>query len=323
MGDCYAQKVQKYGFSDRWYDSAIVACNNSISIDPNLAEGYKALGLVQFSKGWLKQALETNKKAVKLNPNYWPAVGNTGVCYEYLGNLSEAVQWYKKQNQLNPTGGFGYMSLARVYMLLLDYDSAEKYLNIALNVQPDLLITFETYCQVHLNQGKYIDMIKDVNKIMAISMDDPLALIYSSIAYLNLNNSEKAEEYLSKIPSNSIFHIDADIYSAFIKKKKNKEGEANILLVNAEKGLQKFISKGDQYPPDIVKMSFIEFIRNNKNEGYNWLNKAVNYGFRNYNELLNDPITKVLQNEKQFKNIIQNIKEKVKEQQDILASMKN
>ena len=323
LGDCYGQRVQKFGFSDKWNDSAIAVSKKSISIDPNLAEGYKALALVQFNKGWMKKALETNKEAIKVNPNYWPAVGNTGVCYEFLGNLAEAVKWDKKSNQLNPTGGFGYGLLARVYIELKDYQNAEKYLNIALNLQPDLILAYETYSQLHFNQGNYLQVIKDCEKITAISPDDPPAILYMSASYLNLGNYDKALEVLNKMPENSIYKIEANILLAFISKKRNDLKKAEKLLAKSQQTLNKYFSDGDELNSDAVDMSFIELLKGNKSDAYTWLNKAILYGFRDSMSLLNSPLTSDIHNEKQFKNIIQKIKDKVKEQQDILASMKD
>jgi hypothetical protein len=49
----------------------------------------------------------------------------------------------------------------------------------------------------------------------------------------------------------------------------------------------------------------------------------VGLGFRDFAGLLNNPLTEEIRNEKQLKDIIQIIKDKVKEQQNLLASMNN
>ncbi len=323
LGDCYGQRVQKFGFPEEWNDSAIAVSKKAISIDPDIAEGYKALALAQFNKGWMKQALETNMEAIKANPNYWPAVGNVGACYEFLGELSNAVKWDIKSNQLNPTGAFGYSLLARVYILLNDYQNAEKNLNIALNLQPDLPSAYEDYGHLYFIQGNYKQAIKYFEKIFEITPDDPATIIDITPSYINLGKYDKAEEILKQVPAGSIFKIDADIYSAYISKKKYPGKNINSLIEPSEQKLRKYISNGDEFNEDILLMSFIEIVKGNKTEAYTWLNKAVDFGFRDYMRLLNNPLTSDIRNEKQFNDVIQIIKNKVKEQQNILALNQN
>ena len=323
LGDCYGQRFQKFGFTGAWNDSSIVESKKAISIDSKVAEGYKALALAEFNKGWMKRALETNKAAIKENTNYWPAVGNMGAAFEMLGNLADAAYWDKKSDQLNPTGGFGYSLLARVYLLLLDYQTAEKTLNIALNLQPDLIEAYEVYSQLHINQGNFQQAINDCEKILSITPDDSPALLFSSIAYMNLGNYNKAEEVLNKMPSNSFYQVNADVYLSYLNKKKGNLNETKNLIQTAKKKLEIKFSEGDEFNHDALNMFYIEIMEGNKSDAYKWLNKALDYGFRDYIGLLKNPITEDIRNEKQFNDIIQNLKDKVKEQQNLLASMNN
>jgi len=323
LGDCYGQRYQKFGFTDKWNDSAIAISKRAITIDPGLAEGYKALGLAQFNKGLMKAGLESNKQAIKLNPNYWPAVGNTGASYESLGNLADAVTWDNKSDQLNPTGGFGYSLLSRVYVLLLDYRNAEKAINIALNMQPDLIPAQVIYAQLHFNQGNYQQAIKDCEKILSISQQDSPALIYSALAYINMGNFGKAEDMLKKMPSNSFLQNYANTILAYLYKKNGNMSAVKNLIQTTKTNLLNGFAHGDEFNSHAVDMSSIELIEGNTIEAYKWLNKAVDLGFRDFEVLLNNPLTEEVRNEKQFREIIQNIKNKVTEQQNLLAKMNN
>ncbi len=73
LGDAYGQRFIKFGFNDAWLDSSIVTSTRAISLNPSLAEGYKALGLAYMAKGGHRKSLEANRKAVELNPSYYPA----------------------------------------------------------------------------------------------------------------------------------------------------------------------------------------------------------------------------------------------------------
>jgi serine/threonine protein kinase/Flp pilus assembly protein TadD len=323
LGDCYGQRVYRFGFPEDWLDSSIVVSNKSISIDPTMAEGYKALALAQAGKGWIKKSLETNKKAARLNPNYWPAVGNIGADYMFLGDLANAVYWDNKANLLNPASGLGYALLAYNYVLLTEYSNADKNLKLALNMQPDLTEAYLYYSFINFDHSNFAQSINDCEKILSITPDDQRALMYSAVSYINLGNHIKAIDALKKVPANSIFQVYGNIYLAYIYKKNGNVNAAKNLISASKGKLQKRLSGGSENNFDALYISLAEVVDGNKIGAYKWLNKAVDYGFRDYNQLLNDPVTASIRNDQQFIDIVQNIKNKVKEQQDILTSMNN
>jgi serine/threonine protein kinase/tetratricopeptide (TPR) repeat protein len=318
LGDCYGQRFQKFGFTDAWNDSSIVVSKRAIAIDPGLAEGYKALGLAQFNKGWMKQGLESNKEAIKLNPNYWPAIGNIGASYEMLGNLADAAIWDNKSDQLNPTGGFGYSLLSKVYILLLDYQNAEKNLNIALNLQPDLIVAHENYAQLHFALGNYQQVLNDCEKVLSITPDDSPSIIFSALSFINMGSYSKAEDILKKMPSNSFFQSEANIIRAYLNKRNGNE--VKTLVQTTINILQQRFSQGSEFCVEAVEMCLIEIIDGNITEAYKWLKKGIDLGYRDYMRLLNNPITSDVRNEQQFKDLIQTMKNKVTEQRSLLAS---
>jgi len=323
LGDCYGQRVLRFGFNEKWNDSSIAASNKAISLDPNLAEGYKALAVAQTNKGWIKQALETNKKAVKLNPNYWPAVGNVGIMYFYLGELANAIMWDKKACKLDPQSGMGYAVTGLDYAVLTDYSNAEKYLKIALNIQPDLNQVYWNYIVMHFDQGNYKQVMNDCEKLLAITPNDEYALLYLGIIQIKLGNFDKAVKTFQSIPANDQFSTYGNIYLAYIFKRMGHNDDFNKLIRKSKEKLHERISGGSELYLDALYMFVGEVVEGNNIEAFKWLNKAVEFGFRDYNELLNDPVTKSVKSNSKFISIIRTIKDKVKEQQDILASMKN
>jgi TolB-like protein/Flp pilus assembly protein TadD len=323
LGDCYGQRFQKFGFADAWNDSSMVESRKALSIDPGLAEGYKALGLAQFNKGWMKKSLESNIEALKENPNYWPAVGNLGACYETLGNLSDALLWDKKSIQLNPTGALGYSLLARVYIVSLDYQNAEKNLNIALNMQPDLVLAYEVYSQLHFNQGNFQQVLNDGEKILSITPDDPPALLFMSLAYIKLGNYNKAEEVLNKMTANSFLQNGYNILHSYLNKKMGNTNNVKNLNKATKNKIMNKIANGYDFNQDALYMYYVELIDGNKSEAYKWLNKAVDLGFRDYAGISQNPVSEGVLNEKQFQELIQKVKNKVREQQNLIASNNN
>ena len=187
-------------------------------------------------------------------------------------------------------------------------------------MQPDLIIAYEVYSQLHFNQGNYQQVINDCNKILSITPDDAPALLYMSLAYINLGNYNKAEETLNKMPANSFFQNNVFVLRSYIDKKNGNVNDAKNFMQTAKNRLLNKFAGGDDFHQDAVLMFYIEILEGNKTEAYQWLNKAVDYGFRDYISFSKNPVTEDFRNEKQFQDIIQKMIDKVKDQQKLIAS---
>jgi len=319
LGDCYGQRVQKFGYPDEWLDSAIIASNLSINMDPNLAEGYKALALAEFTKGWISKSLETNRKAVELNPNYWPAIANFGVGLGFSGELAQAITWLNKAIQLSPTTALGYVLVGRCYYWLQDFENAEKSINESLKLQPDLSEAYFLRSEINFARNKMGDVIQDCEKILTFEQDYPIALNLLGRAYIKTGDYAKAIEILKSMKSPVFREIMAGVYLAHAYKKIGNFSEANLIISKIKKEVAETSSKENEMPYDFIGRAFIYAVDGNKNEAYFWLNRAVDFGLRDLS-FVNDPLTENLRDDKEFKEIIQKINNKVNEQKKILAA---
>ncbi len=322
LGDCYGQRVQKFGFPDEWLDSSIVVSNLSIKIDPNLSEGYKALALAEFTKGWIRKSLKTNKKAVELNPNYWPAVANYGVSLMYTGELAEAIKWINKGIQLSPTTAFGYVLVGRNYYFLQDFQKAETYLDKSLQFQPDFLEAYNLKTEISFAQNKLNEVIQACDKILSSDSSYAFAKISLGRAYIRRGNYNKAIEILKEVKSPVFRKITAGIYIAYAYKKLGRTDDFKNLIVKVKNDAITIISDDNDMPYDMLNMVFLSAIEGKKDDAFKWLNKAVDIGLRDI-PIINDPLTENLRDDKEFKEIIRRIKDKVNEQKIKLASMDN
>ncbi len=78
LGDAYAQRVNRFGFPQSWLDTSLEVSRKAIALNSDLAEGYKALGLVYNVKGKYRESLDATRRAAEINPNYASAVVNVG-----------------------------------------------------------------------------------------------------------------------------------------------------------------------------------------------------------------------------------------------------
>jgi TolB-like protein/Tfp pilus assembly protein PilF/predicted Ser/Thr protein kinase len=311
LGDAYGQGVEKWGFADAWVDSAIAVSNKAIAIDPHLAEGYKALGLAYGAKGWGRKALEADEKAVEINPNYHPALGNIGYQNMGLGRYDEALKWMKKSLAANPMIPYSYVGVGMAYVALADYPRAIEWYNKALDLQPDLIDALFGLGLVAMAQGEYQQCLEQARKISSLQPDNVIGLGMAGNAEVLLGNYEEAENYFNK--AMAIDTMSECTSLGYVYWKTGRKEEARRMFERSRAIDEKLIENGKEYYGPRYDMAEIEAVLGNKEEAYNWLQKAVDAGWLAYRPMELDPLLENLRGDDRFKRMMADLKTRVDE----------
>jgi len=319
LGDAYAQRKLKYGFTPTWLDSAVEVSKKAISIDPDLAEAYKALGLVYMVKGWLRKALEANHQAVELKPNHFPAVANIGWSYWSIGEFDQALPYMRKSLTLNPTGAYECFGVGSVYLKLDDHAEAEQWFNKALELQPDFTYAHVGLIELYLGQEKYPQATEHIRKILSISPDDVRGLEAAGDVELFLSNYAQAKPYYEKameISSTGLRGLTGTSLPtrlAYVYWKTNQQEEARKTFSQCLDLAQKGLEQGDESWDIPYDIAAIHAIQNHKSESFEWLRKAIQAGWREHNLGFRNPLLENLHNEEQWKEMLAEVKAMVDE----------
>jgi TolB-like protein/tRNA A-37 threonylcarbamoyl transferase component Bud32 len=124
----YAQLARNFMFrsvaGERAYtDSGFIAARKAIALNPELADGWFALGDLQSVVLKLSDARRSYLKALELNPSHDGAMADLANVYVALGRFEEALDWALRNLQLNPTQAHGPYHVA-LPLIELDDDSA-------------------------------------------------------------------------------------------------------------------------------------------------------------------------------------------------------
>jgi serine/threonine-protein kinase len=124
----FAQLARNHMFrsvaGERAYtDSGFIAARKAIALDPELADGWFALGDLQSVVLQLSDARRSYLKALELNPSHGGAMADLANVYVALGRFDEALDWGLRDQQIDPNGVHVpyHISLA---LMPLDDDSA-------------------------------------------------------------------------------------------------------------------------------------------------------------------------------------------------------
>jgi tetratricopeptide (TPR) repeat protein len=112
---------------NRLNDDAEVAMERSLALNPNLAEGHFARGLILWTPEKRfphEQAIQSYKRAIALDPNLDDAHHRLAVVYFHIGLFDKAHEELEKTLAINPNNTLGRFRLGIVYAYRGRYEEA-------------------------------------------------------------------------------------------------------------------------------------------------------------------------------------------------------
>jgi len=213
-------------------DSALIAFERAVEINPTLSESRANLGNIYLKKGQVAQAINEYKAALDINPNDAKTHNNLGNAYTQRGSLSYAVSEYTRAIGLDPNFIDGYKNLALVYSkqerygraiaelkktIVLgladagcysqlgdiysqmgDHEQAITQYKKALEIKQDFIEAHYGLAICYNKLGMVEDEIWQYKKILAIKPDMLSALVNLGNAYFGQNKYNVAIEHYKK-----------------------------------------------------------------------------------------------------------------------------
>jgi len=217
LGSLYA-KISKDKFvdinnpdlDDREFDDlAIKSFKNSIKINPNYANAYNNLALMEVSDD-TESALNYFNKAIKLNPELVEAYNNLGLLNKNLGNIDEAREFFEQAINLKHDYCDAHFNLTST----LKYSGDEEQINQLLELKDDITLNDNDHIKINFSLGKIFEDIKEFDQ---------------SFSYYKKGNDIKRKQDSYSLDS------DRKLFS-FIKDKfhKNIENDLSIKIFQKE-----------------------------------------------------------------------------------------
>ena len=117
-------------------DSALLALETAVEINPSLGESRANLGNVYLGKGRIEDAIYEYQTALQINPNDSKTHSNLGNAYTQRGWINEAVAQYNYAIKLDSKFPEAYKNLASVYCQLEMFQKAETAVKEAIFLKP-------------------------------------------------------------------------------------------------------------------------------------------------------------------------------------------
>lgn len=172
-------------------DSALLALERAVEINPTLSESRANLGNIYLSKGQMTDAINQYREALRINPNDAKTHNNMGNAYVQRDWLNYAVNEYHQSLRLDPDFTDAYKNLAIVYCKQERFQQAIMQLRQAIALKPKDAECYSQLGNVFQQMGNYNQAISEYNK--AIKINPKLAEAYYGlgVCYNKLNSVDE------------------------------------------------------------------------------------------------------------------------------------
>jgi TolB-like protein/Flp pilus assembly protein TadD/DNA-binding winged helix-turn-helix (wHTH) protein len=137
LAACYTYSSETLLTADEAHRLAKAAATRALELNPGLAEGHTALGLIQLTLERDPSAAEQSlRRAVTLNPSYAQAHLWLGFLVMWMGSFEEAVAEFRRAQELDPLSAYTYYWLSIPLAASNRFAEAFDALDKALEINP-------------------------------------------------------------------------------------------------------------------------------------------------------------------------------------------
>lgn len=332
LGQSYAQRAVRFGYPVVWLDSALVMAQKAIMLDQNLGEGFATLARVHTSRGHIRNGLETARKAVGMNEMIARSQIQLGMTSFFLGRLYDAARSYEKASELEPRV-MTIALLGQMYFALGMNEKSEKVFQRALELEatsPDALYGLGLLRLIEGRLGQSISLSRKAHE----ASPDYVNLIHlTAMAQLfggDYPGAEKLYRQLaakgSYVPASfslGIVTADYDAALGLIALKTGKKAEAKQFFERSLKMNRKAVESGNELYHYRYNIAAIQAAQGNKDDALQWLQQAVDAGWRLYRIAEIDPFFESLRTEDRFQQILSRVRSFVDEERRKVEETEN
>jgi len=303
MGDSYAQMF--IDNQDELYSElSIQSSERALSINQNLAEGYKARALISSYLGHTSEAIEMNKRAIELG--YVLAESNLGLSYWFQGDLSESLKHHLRGRQSDPYNLRVVRILALAYQALEDYGEVHNLISSALDKRPDGFELHDILIRQYCVESNWKQARATLERLISLRPDDSHIHLAASNFFLWARDYNLALDHLQKMKR---MRSQDKTALAYVLLQKWDRKWANTLLDEVITELLKRIEvNGDIGSSTRRILAGAYSIMDDKESALNWLEEAVDKGWTQYRWIEIDPRFDNIRDDPRYTELIDRMK---------------
>ena len=153
-------------------EDSIVMLNNLLSKKPEYIDATMLLGDILSKQERYKEALNVYNAGLKYAPNDFNLYYNMGIVYTMLNDFPNAKMCYEKAATINSLHYHACYNLGQINLIEMDLDEAEKYFTKCLESKEQESESYYKLGKIYMLRGDHDNAVKFVN--LAIELDNNL-----------------------------------------------------------------------------------------------------------------------------------------------------
>jgi tetratricopeptide (TPR) repeat protein len=160
---------------EKQYDGARAMLERAVTLKPDEATVYDALGRAYLGMGRLEDAEANIKHALEINPQMVESLNNLGTVYFEAKDFGNAEKYFTEALRINPKAMATRYNLARCYSRWGRYDKAEKEFEQFLKSSPNDAEALYELGDVYKKIGRREDAIRSYEIALGLTKSQELA----------------------------------------------------------------------------------------------------------------------------------------------------
>ncbi len=301
-----------------YIDSGFVAARKAIALDPELADGWFAMGDLESVGLKLSDARRSYLKALERNPSHSGAMADLANVYVALGRYDESLDWALRSDQLNPNHPHGPYHIGLPLIQLGDDSATARFLLSAERRLPTELRIQGLLAWVELRRGESAAALERARRLVRNDPDNTEGPpILAELALLT--GSPEAEGLLKPLvdqdPETPSQYDAAGLRSfyALTLHRRGDDKQATALWKQSADAAQHSLTAGAEGPAAPMELAAINAIEGHTKEAMEWLERGYRAGWKDARQLELDPFFASVRQEPRYRAVLASMKADVAE----------
>ncbi len=310
LADAYALRYQNFGFTNEWADSSLVLSHYAVTLDPEIPEPYKSLGLSYYQNERYADAAEAYRKALDLNPSYANVLANLGELLDYSGRADEAVPLILRAITLAPDRGTAYQILGTACSTLELDTIATRFFHKAKELQPTLAGPYVGLSETYTIRRRPDQARAVLDTMRSRIKENGFLLMAAGNVELYERKYQAAREFFQRSFDVSGGEQSVELL-AFTMKKTDPRSKIDSLLDREEAEHLAVINEGSEDGIRRYDLARIRAMRNDRDGTLRWFKEAFERGTYPLRLIETDPLMESMLRDPSFQEVIRAQREKL------------
>jgi tetratricopeptide (TPR) repeat protein len=183
-------------------------CRQIVAIEPDHADAWHLLGIINAQTGNHQHAVEHIQRALTLKPDWAEAHYNLGAAFKDQGKLDEAVACYRRALKLKPDYAKAHNNLGAAFRDQGKLDEAVACYRRVLELKPDVAEVYDNLGNALKDQGKPDEAVACYRRALELRPDFPEAHNNLGSALEEIGDLRGAEDsFRAALTCNSRFAV--------------------------------------------------------------------------------------------------------------------